>query len=172
MEMKINTYFNGGIFYKIKVFKNSAKIYDSNENYITKIKIQKKYIPKDDINITGILFFTGLEEKNGISRYSYIYINNNIIKFFTDEEILFINMNIQNNEVPYTYAISENYVYFLADEIEDNNGICINLNNIKINNINDDSEVVIDFNTSDPYDYLYKSNECQKYFEEFECIFL
>ncbi|ARF08163.1 hypothetical protein Catovirus_1_213 [Catovirus CTV1] len=53
-----------------------------------------------------------------ISRNKYMYINYQIYSFETDEKITDLYSPIGNNDVPYAYAVSKNYIYLLSDQFK------------------------------------------------------
>lgn len=66
-------------------------------------------------------FDTSFFNKNGnslliqITKTKYVYVGEHIFSFETDEEITDFIACMGNNDVPYTVAYSENYVYFLIN---------------------------------------------------------
>ena len=116
----------------VRIYKNK-EIYDKDEEdfFVTAVDfelLKLKNVDKVFIGKSVKSKFTTLYGKevdgNSIlikpekSKNNYIFVGNGIRSFSTPEPILYFLSPIGNNDVPYPYAISKNYIYLLEEEEE------------------------------------------------------
>ena len=97
---------------------------NNNENYdrlVLKLCVEDIFIGKSVLNdLTEFSGFHG-EEYNGnsillkINQLTYIYIGEEISMFNTNFPLVSYESPIGNNDVPYPYAVGDEYIYFLLE---------------------------------------------------------
>jgi len=109
------THFNGAKPYKVEIGKD-IDVYDKNNIYILSIVDFKDFFIGNNIinktkNTIGNSILVHLNNK------TYIYIGENIFKFNAFDTILKYFSPIGNNDVPYPYAVGDEYTYLIIDQV-------------------------------------------------------
>lgn len=93
------------------------------EHVITIKNYMKVWIGESISNKTTTWLGTNNDEFLGNSilvntkPFRYLFIGGNVYEFSSDEEIKNFYAPVGNNDVPYSYAISEKYVYFMSESV-------------------------------------------------------
>lgn len=131
LEKVYDIHDNGGRPYKVIVKNKEISIYKQkliNPNaWKYNERFSKDYNEKV-LHLTDFIgywygFDTSVSEAHGntiliqVSKYEYIIIQENIVKFETTEEIIEYISPVGNNDVPYPVAYSKNNIYFMLDNV-------------------------------------------------------
>lgn len=153
---------NGGEPFRVVVNKNDriVDIYDNYEksrNPLFSIKNYKKiFIGMDDdytrSNQLDYEEYAGNSILVEINVREYIYIGSEIYSFETEEDILDYYSPVGNSDVPYPYAIGQNNVYLMIEEVY-----------FPVNLMKTTKKKKVD-----PYELYYDKKIDKKYINEFE----
>lgn len=117
----------------------------------------------DEWNGNSILLFMGMHE----NKYKYIAIGDNIFSFCMKEKIIEYHSPVGNNEVPYPFCLTENYIYdfchglYHRNDIHDNGneGIDFPYDLKGLNSLNGDTRTCVKElfpRTTTNYTYFYE----------------